>query len=140
MAQIPSVKGQRVATISLQRKFSLLWGWGQSWRTSGHPKCFPGCIFISPSCLVHAVLGRSFDSRIKTLCRTKNRAFRAKHIWAQTSVLLFSGCDTLDLVDSLSEVWFAHLLNKIASHSLRHCHSVIERVKPLLSLVTLQKE
>lgn len=55
----------------------------------------------------------------------KNRAFRAKHIWAQTSVLLFSGCDTLELVDSLSEVWFAHLLNKIASHSLQHCHSAI---------------
>lgn len=42
----------------------------------------------------------------------KSGDFTAKHIWAQSSGLPFSGYDTLGTVDVLCEVWFPRLLNK----------------------------
>ena len=52
------------------------------------------------------------------LYHLRHQGSRIKHIRAQISLQMLSGCDILDLADSISEAQFVHLLNKIASHSL----------------------
>ena len=64
---------------------------------------------------------------------------RIKHTRAQILLLMLSGCDILDLTDSISKAQFVRLLNKIASHNLWPCCRVIKRVKALLLLVSLHK-
>lgn len=64
------LKVQRFAAVSLQRKFPSLWA--QSWRTSGHPTCFPECISLSSSYLVHSVLGK-FWRQNKELVENKEQ-------------------------------------------------------------------